>query len=93
VLATRIGGLGSFSRRDVVEIMFDPVQTSFGELLRFVFAAEGALSEVHRGDEVATRHRAAILTLNIEQRRVVEGAYVKVGTSAGTGPWPGNVIC
>src|SRR5580692_3539743 len=74
---------------ELVEVTFDPTQTSHRELIAVCFGRTDATPLNDRKSDVGQRHRMAILCLSDEQRRVAEGAYVSTGAS---GLWSGNLI-
>jgi len=83
-----VGRLGDRGSREAIEIICDPVRTSLQEF-DIVFEVDCKAYRSLGHDDVVGKYRAAILPLEEEQRRVVEGAYAG-DTSAGL--WSGNVI-
>lgn len=88
MIETLVGRLGDRGSREAIEIICDPVRTSLQEF-DIVFEVDCKAYRSLGHDDVVGKYRAAILPLEEEQRRVVEGAYAG-DTSAGL--WSGNVI-
>ena len=99
VLATRVGYTGGDvsnatyrdhgTHAEAIEIEFDPEQTSYRELLEFLFQIHDPTTPNRQGNDVGTSYRSAIFTLDDEQRRIAEETIAEVDTS---GLWPGKVV-
>ena len=99
VLATRVGYTGGDvsnatyrdhgTHAEAIEIEFDPEQTSYRELLEFLFQIHDPTTPNRQGNDVGTSYRSAIFALDDEQRRIAEETIAEVDTS---GRWPGKVV-
>ena len=99
VLATRVGYTGGDvsnatyrdhgTHAEAIEIEFDPEQTSYRELLEFLFQIHDPSTPNRQGNDVGTSYRSAIFTLDDEQRRIAEETIADVDAS---GRWPGKVV-
>ena len=99
VLSTRVGYAGGDvanatyrdhgTHAEAIEIIFDPEQTSYRQLLEFFFRIHDPTTLNRQGNDVGTSYRSAILYLDDEQRRVAEDAIAAIDSS---GRWPGNVV-
>ena len=99
VLATRVGYAGGDvsnatyrhhgTHAEAIEIVFDPEQTSYRNLLEFLFQIHDPTTRNRQGNDVGTSYRSAIFTLDDEQRRIAEETIAEVDTS---GLWPGKVV-
>ena len=99
VLATRVGYAGGDvsnatyrhhgTHAEAIEIVFDPEQTSYRNLLEFLFQIHDPTTLNRQGNDVGTSYRSAIFTLDDEQRRIAEETIAEVDTS---GLWPGKVV-
>jgi peptide-methionine (S)-S-oxide reductase len=74
---------------EAIEIVFDPGQMSYRELLAFFFQIHDPTTLNRQGNDVGTSYRSAIFYLDDEQRRVAEGTIADVDAS---GLWPGKVV-
>ncbi len=99
VVSTRVGYSGGEvesatyrnhgSHAEAIEIVFDPEQTSYRELLEFFFRIHDPTTVDRQGNDVGTSYRSAIFYLDDEQRRIAEEATAEVEAS---GRWPGKVV-
>jgi peptide-methionine (S)-S-oxide reductase len=99
VLSTRVGYAGGevpnathshhSGHAEAIEIVFDPGQTSYRELLEFFFQIHDPTTLNRQGNDVGTSYRSAIFYLDDEQRRVAEETIADVDAS---GLWPGRVV-
>ncbi|HLT92197.1 MAG TPA: peptide-methionine (S)-S-oxide reductase MsrA [Woeseiaceae bacterium] len=99
VLATRVGYTGGTGRNatyrdhdthaEAIEIVFDPAQTSYRDLLEFFFQIHDPTTLNRQGNDVGTSYRSAIFYTSDEQRRIAEDTIADVDTS---GLWPGKVV-
>ena len=99
VLATRVGYAGGDvsnatyrhhgTHAEAIEIVFDPEQTSYRNLLEFLFQIHDPTTRNRQGNDVGTSYRSTIFTLDDEQRRIAEETIAEVDTS---GLWPGKVV-
>ena len=98
VLSTRVGYTGGDvpnatyrnhgTHAEAIELVFDPEQTSYRELLEFFFQIHDPTTPNRQGNDVGMSYRSAIFTLDDEQRRIAEETIAEVESS---GRWPGPV--
>ena len=99
VVSTRVGYSGGDvpnatyrdhgAHAEAIEILFDPEQTTYRELLEFFFQIHDPTTLNRQGNDIGTSYRSAIFYLDDEQRRVAEETIADVGAS---GRWPGKVV-
>lgn len=74
---------------EAIEILFDPEQTSFRDLLEFFFQIHDPTTLNRQGNDIGSSYRSAIFYLDEEQRHVAEETIADVEAS---GRWPGKVV-
>jgi peptide-methionine (S)-S-oxide reductase len=99
VLSTRVGYAGGDvpnatyrnhgAHAESIEIVFDPKQTSYRDLLEFFFQIHDPTTLNRQGNDVGTSYRSAIFYLDEGQRRVAEETIADLDAS---GLWPGKVM-
>jgi len=99
VLSTRVGYTGGEvsnatyrnhgSHAESIEIVFDPAQTSYRDLLEFFFQVHDPTTRNRQGNDVGASYRSAIFYTSDEQKRVAEDTIADVNAS---GLWPGQVV-
>ena len=99
VLSTRVGYSGGDvdnatyrnhgTHAEAIEIVFDPEQTSYRDLLEFFFQIHDPTTRDRQGNDIGTSYRSAIYYLDDEQRRVAEDTIADVEAS---NLWPGTVV-
>src|ERR1700743_2300316 len=99
VVSTRVGYSGGDvpnatyrnhgSHAEAVEIVFDPEQTSFRNLLEFFFQVHDPTIKNRQGNDIGASYRSAIFYTSDEQKRVAEDTIADVNAS---GLWPGQVV-
>jgi peptide-methionine (S)-S-oxide reductase len=99
VLSTRVGYTGGdvpnatygnhHGHAEAIEIVFDPEQTSYRDLLEFFFQIHDPTTLNRQGNDRGTSYRSAIFYLDDEQRRIAEETIADVEAS---GLWPGKVV-
>ena len=99
VLSTRVGYSGGDTpnatyrnhgtHAEAVEIVFDPSETSFRNLLEFFFQVHDPSTKNRQGNDIGLSYRSAIFYTNDEQRLVAEDTIKDVDAS---GLWPGRVV-
>ena len=72
-----------------LEIVFDPEQTSFRDLLEFFFQIHDPSTKNRQGNDVGMSYRSAIYYTSDEQKRIAEDTIADVDAS---GIWPGKVV-
>ena len=99
VISTRVGYSGGDvpnatyrnhgSHAVAIEIVFDPEQTSYRDLLEFFFQIHDPTTLNRQGNDRGTSYRSAIYYLDDEQHRVAEDTIADVEASR---LWPGPVV-
>ena len=99
VISTRVGYTGGENANptyrnhpghaEAVEIVFDPGQTSYRDLLEFFFQVHDPTTLNRQGNDVGTSYRSAIFYTSDEQKQVAEDTIADVEAS---GLWPGKVV-
>jgi peptide-methionine (S)-S-oxide reductase len=99
VVSTRVGYSGGDVKKgtyrnhgthaEAIEIMFDPSQTSFRDLLEFFFQIHDPMTPSRQGNDRGTSYRSAIFHTSEEQRRVAEDTIADVEASR---LWPSKVV-
>jgi peptide-methionine (S)-S-oxide reductase len=99
VLRTRVGYTGGDvanatyrnhgTHAESIEIVFDPEQTTYRDLLEFFFQVHDPTTRNRQGNDIGLSYRSAIFYTNDEQKRVAEDTIADVNAS---GLWPGNVV-
>ena len=99
VISTRVGYSGGDvanatygnheGHAEAIEIMFDPEQTSYRDLLEFFFQIHDPTTMNRQGNDIGTSYRSAIFYVDDEQRKVAEETIADVESS---GRWPGKVV-
>jgi peptide-methionine (S)-S-oxide reductase len=74
---------------EAIEIVFNPEQTSYRELLEFFFQIHDPTTLNRQGNDIGPSYRSAIFYLDEQQRHVAEETIADVDTS---GRWPGEVV-
>ncbi|TQL48217.1 peptide-methionine (S)-S-oxide reductase [Homoserinimonas aerilata] len=99
VISTRVGYSGGTtpnatyrnhgSHAEAVEIVFDPQQISYRDILEFFFQIHDPSTKDRQGNDVGASYRSAVFYLSDEQKRVAEDTIADVDSS---GLWPGKVV-
>jgi peptide-methionine (S)-S-oxide reductase len=99
VIATRVGYSGGDVKNatyrnhgthaEAIEIVFDPAQLSFRDLLEFFFQIHDPTTKDRQGNDRGASYRSAIFYTSDEQRRIAEATIADVNAS---GRWPGKVV-
>jgi peptide-methionine (S)-S-oxide reductase len=99
VVSTRVGYSGGDvpnatyrnhgTHAEAIEIVFDPEQISYRDLLEFFFQIHDPTTRDRQGNDIGTGYRSAIFYLDDGQREVAEDAIADVDAS---GLWPGKVV-
>ena len=82
-------GTGKTGHAEAVQVIFDPTQLSYEELLNHFFKVHDPTSPRHPGDDVKAQYRSAIFYHGEEQRRIAERVKEKVSQS---GKWTNPVV-
>lgn len=99
VLSTRVGYSGGDvphatyrkhgSHAEAIEILFDPAQISYRDLLEFFFQVHDPTTKNRQGNDLGTAYRSAIYYTDDEQKQVAADTIADVNAS---GLWPGRVV-
>ncbi|MFV0407248.1 MAG: peptide-methionine (S)-S-oxide reductase MsrA [Propioniciclava sp.] len=99
VVATRVGYTGGQNERatyrnhpghaEAIEIVFDPTQTSYRDLLGFFFQIHDPTTVDRQGNDIGTSYRSAIFPTTPEQDRIARDTIADVDAS---GLWPGKAV-
>jgi peptide-methionine (S)-S-oxide reductase len=99
VLTTRVGYTGGDvpnatyrnhgSHAEAIEIVFDPGQISYRDLLEFFFQVHDPTTKNRQGNDIGLSYRSAIFYSNDQQKRV---AYDTIADVDASGLWPGKVV-
>lgn len=99
VIATRVGYTGGDvpnatyrnhgTHAEGIEIIFDPVITSYRRILEYFFQIHDPTTRNRQGADVGSSYRSAIYYVSDEQKRIAENTIADVEAS---GLWPGKVV-
>ena len=99
VLSSRVGYSGGDTpnatyrnhgdHAEAVEIVFDPSQISYRDLLEFFFQIHDPSTRDRQGNDIGRSYRSAIYYTSAEQKDVAENTIADVDAS---GIWPGKVV-
>jgi peptide-methionine (S)-S-oxide reductase len=99
VLSTRVGYAGGQNEyptyrnhpghAEAVEIVFDPLQITYREVLELFFQIHDPTTLNRQGNDVGTSYRSAIFYQNEEQRDIARATIADIDAS---GLWPGKVV-
>lgn len=99
VLSTRVGYTGGDvpnatyrnhgTHAEAIEIIFDPVRTSYRQILEFFFQIHDPTTLDRQGNDLGSSYRSAIFYASDEQKRIAEDTIADVDAS---GLWPGKVV-
>ena len=99
VVSTRVGYSGGDvpnatyrnhgTHAEAIEIVIDPEQTSYRDLLELFFQIHDPTTLNRQGNDIGMSYRSGIYYVDDEQRRVAEDTIADVEAS---GIWPGKVV-
>ncbi len=99
VISTRVGYSGGEvanatyrnhgNHAEAIEIIFDPQQLSFRDLLEFFFQVHDPTTRNRQGNDRGASYRSAIFYTSDEQRRIANETIADVEAS---GLWPGKIV-
>ncbi|WP_420138839.1 peptide-methionine (S)-S-oxide reductase MsrA [Sphingomonas sp.] len=99
VLSTRVGYSGGDvpnatyrnhgTHAEAIEIIFDPQEISFRQLLEFFFQIHDPSTVNRQGNDIGMSYRSAIFYTTPEQKAVAQDTIADVDAS---GLWPGKVV-
>jgi peptide-methionine (S)-S-oxide reductase len=99
VISTRVGYSGGDvpnatyrnhgTHAEAIEIVFDPEQTTYREILEFFFQIHDPSTKDRQGNDMGTSYRSAIYYADERQQRIANDTIADVDAS---GLWPGRVV-
>ena len=99
IVSTRVGYTGGDmpnatyrnhgTHAEAIEIIFDPTQLSYRDLLEFFFQIHDPTTKNRQGNDVGASYRSAIFYTSDVQRATAEDTIADVQAS---GLWPGKVV-
>ncbi len=99
VISTRVGYTGGDvanatyrdhgTHAEGIEIIFDPTQTSYRDLLEMFFQIHDPTTPNRQGNDIGMSYRSAIYYVTPEQKTVAQQTIDDVNAS---GLWPGKVV-
>ena len=99
VVSTRVGYSGGDvanatyrnhrGHAEAIEIVFDPEQVTYRDLLEFFFQIHDPTTKNRQGNDIGDSYRSAIFYTSDEQKKVAEDTIADVEAS---GLWPGKVV-
>jgi peptide-methionine (S)-S-oxide reductase len=99
VVSTRVGYTGGDvpnatyrnhgSHAEAIEIVFDPAQLTYRQILEFFFQIHDPTTRDRQGNDIGTSYRSAIFYTDDTQKQVAEATIAAVDAS---GKWPGKVV-
>jgi len=99
IVSTRVGYSGGDvpnatyrnhgTHAEAIEIVFDPAQTSYRDILEFFFQIHDPSTKNRQGNDLGTSYRSAIFYRDEQQKQVAEDTIQDVDAS---GLWPGKVV-
>jgi len=99
VISTRVGYTGGDvpnatyrnhkGHAEAIEIVFDPDQLSYRDLLEFFFQIHDPTTKNRQGNDIGDSYRSAIFYTSDEQKKIAEET---IGDVDASGKWPGKVV-
>jgi len=99
VISTRVGYTGGDvpdatyrnhgSHAEAIEMIFDPAQLSYRDLLEFFFQIHDPTTKNRQGNDVGASYRSAIFYTSEAQKLTAQDTIADVNAS---GLWPGKVV-
>ena len=80
---------GRSGHAEVVQIVFDPDQISYRDLLEIFFAIHDPTSLNRQGNDVGTQYRSVIFFHSAEQREIAEAVIAELDAQA---LWPAAIV-
>ncbi|MGB0121188.1 MAG: peptide-methionine (S)-S-oxide reductase MsrA, partial [Solirubrobacterales bacterium] len=99
VISTRVGYTGGDvpnatygnhgTHAEAIEVIYDPDQESFRDLLEFFFQVHDPTTKNRQGNDRGLSYRSAIYYTDDGQKQIAEDTIADVNAS---GLWPGDVV-
>ncbi len=99
VISTRVGYSGGDvpnatyrnhgTHAEAIEIIFDPEQVSYRDLLELFFQIHDPTTKNRQGNDLGASYRSAVFYTSDDQKRIAEETIADVDAS---GLWPGKVV-
>jgi peptide-methionine (S)-S-oxide reductase len=99
VISTRVGYTGGDvpnatyrnhgTHAEGIEIVFDPAQLSYRQILEFFFQIHDPTTRNRQGNDIGMSYRSAIYYESDEQKQIAESTIADVDAS---GKWPGTLV-
>ena len=80
---------GETGHAEAIEIVFNPAQLSYRQLLEFFFQIHDPTTKNRQGNDKGTQYRSAIFVANEIEKTVAEEVIAQVNAS---GKWPGKAV-
>lgn len=80
---------GTTGHAETLEVVFDPAQVSFRQLLELFFQIHDPTTPNRQGNDIGSQYRSAIFYTNDAQR---EMALKTISDVEASGLWPGKVV-
>jgi peptide-methionine (S)-S-oxide reductase len=80
---------GETNHAEAIEIVFNPMQINYRQLLEFFFQIHDPTTENRQGNDRGTQYRSVIFALDNAQKKIAEEVITKVNAS---GKWPGKAV-
>ena len=74
---------------EAVEIVFDPAQTTYRDILAFFFQIHDPSTKDRQGNDIGSSYRSAIFPVSAEQAEIARETIADVDAS---GLWPGKAV-
>ncbi|HVI25083.1 MAG TPA: peptide-methionine (S)-S-oxide reductase MsrA [Xanthomonadaceae bacterium] len=75
-------GTGATGHAESVQVIYDPAQVSYGQLLKVFFSVAHDPTQLNRqGPDVGTQYRSEIFAANAEQARVAKAYIAQLGAA------------
>lgn len=79
---------GATGHAEAVQIIFNPTETSFENILTFFFKMHNPTTPNQQGNDIGTQYRSAIFFTSSEQKQI---AHHVIQNCEASGKWPGKI--